>query len=265
MVPAGVPGELYIAGDGLAHGYLHRPDLTAEKFVPDPFTASAGARMYRTGDMAKFRRDGRVECLGRVDHQVKVRGFRLELGEIEAALTEHDAIREAVVVTQPDGSGEARLVAFIVPQRDATPTGGDLRKYLRTRLPDYMVPSFFLELAALPRTQNGKIDRRALPQALSSPADRERAIPPRTPSERAVAEIWRAVLGVEAVGVHDNFFDVGGHSLASMKVIARIEQALGVRLGPRDVLLDTLEQIAATCDRRLRGAGVPAQASAGVA
>ena len=266
MVPAGVPGELYIGGDGLAHGYLNRPELTAEKFVPDPFASRPGARMYRTGDVAKFRRDGRVECLGRVDHQVKVRGFRLELGEIEAALADHAAIRETVVVTQPDGTGEPRLVAFIVPRSGETPTAGDLRKYLRTRLPDYMVPSFFLELAALPRTANGKIDRRALPQALGSSTPRERSVPPRTPSERAVADIWRAVLGIEAVGVHDNFFDVGGHSLASMKVIARIEQSMGVRLGPRDVLLDTLEQIAATCDRRARsvtavGSGAPAGAA----
>ena len=258
MVPPGVPGELYIGGDGLAHGYLNRPDLTAERFLPNPFVDRPGARMYRTGDIAKYRRDGRVDCLGRVDHQIKLRGFRLELGEIEAALVDHDAVREAVVTMQADASGEPRLVAFFVADHGAAPTASDLRKHLRRRLPDYMIPSFFMELPALPLTQNGKVDRLALPRAFGSSGGRQALTPPRTPTERSMAEIWQSVLGIETVGLHDNFFDVGGHSLASMKVIARVEQALGVRLHPRDLLLDSLEQIAASCDRRSRtGAAVP--------
>ena len=258
MVPPGVPGELYIGGDGLAHGYLNRPELTAERFLPDPFVDRPGSRMYRTGDIAKYRRDGRVDCLGRVDHQVKLRGFRLELGEIEAALVDHDAVRQAVVTMQADASGEARLVAFFVADRGAAPTASDLRKHLRKRLPDYMIPSFFMELGALPLTQNGKVDRLALPRAFGSAGGREKVVPPRTATERAIAEIWQSVLGIGPVGVHDNFFDVGGHSLASMKVIARVEQALGLRLHPRDLLLDSLEQIAASCDRRLQTAAAAA-------
>ena len=261
LVPPGVPGELYIGGDGVALGYVKRPDLTAERFLPDPFADRPGARMYRTGDVAKYRRDGRIDCLGRLDHQVKLRGFRLELGEIEAALVDHPAVREAAVVLQRDPAGEARLVAFAVPASEALPTASDLRRQLRTRLPDYMVPAIFIELRALPLTQNGKVDRGALPAAFAQSGGRQRGVPPRTETERALAGVWMAVLGIDHVSVTDNFFDVGGHSLASMKVIARVQQAVGVALNPRDLLLDSLEQIAATCDRRMQRPAAAAPAA----
>ena len=172
-VPVGVLGELYLGGTGLAHGYLGQPALTAERFVPDPFSGVPGARLYRTGDVARWRADGRLQCLGRVDHQVKVRGFRIELGEIETALAAHPAIRAAVVTAQPDATGTARLVAYFVAERDV-PTTSDLRRFLRATLPDYMVPSFFMELDALPLTQNRKVDRLALPRTFGAARCRRR-------------------------------------------------------------------------------------------
>ena len=248
-VPVGVLGELYLGGTGLAHGYLGQPALTAERFVPDPYSGGAGARLYRTGDVARWRADGRLQCLGRVDHQVKVRGFRIELGEIETALAAHPAIRAAVVTAQPDATGTARLVAYFVADRDV-PTTSDLRRFLRTTLPDYMVPSFFMGLEALPLTQNRKVDRLALPRTFGAPDAGATYAAPRTQTEQRIATVWQDVLGIERVSIDANFFDVGGHSLLAMKVIGRIEAALGLRLNPRVLMLDTLEQIAAGCDRR---------------
>jgi amino acid adenylation domain-containing protein len=257
-VPPGVLGELYLGGAGLAHGYLGKPGLTAERFVPDGIGRTPGARLYRTGDVARWLADGRLECLGRLDQQVKVRGFRIELGEIEAALMSHPSIRAAAAAVHPDPAGEKRLVAYFVPEGEAA-TASDLRKFLRKRLPDYMVPSFFVELDAMPLTQNLKIDRLALPRTFGTPDLRDRHVPPASGTEQRIAQIWQDVLGIDRVSADANFFDVGGHSLLAMKVIARIEAGLGLRLNPRVLMLDTLQQIAAACDRQH---GVPA-ASAG--
>jgi amino acid adenylation domain-containing protein len=254
-VPPGVLGELYLGGAGLAHGYLGKPGLTAERFVPDGIGTTPGARLYRTGDVARWLPDGRLECQGRIDQQVKVRGFRIELGEIEAALTSHPSIRAAAAAVHPDPAGEKRLVAYFVPEGEA-PTASDLRKSLRKRLPEYMVPSFFVELDAMPLTQNLKVDRLALPRTFGTPELRDRHVPPASATEQGIAQIWQDVLGIDRVSADANFFDVGGHSLLAMKVIARIEAALGLRLNPRVLMLDTLQQMAAACDRQ-RGAPVP--------
>jgi len=218
-LPAGVAGELHIAGDGLARGYLHRPDLTAEKFIPDPFSAEPGARMYCTGDLARYRADGSIEYLGRIDQQVKLRGFRIELGEIEAALLALPAIREAVVVARED-----QLVAYLVGQDDATVRGALLQS-----LPEYMVPAHFMFLDALPLTPNGKIDRKALP-APGAGALLAGHVAPRNEREAALARIWSEVLKRDQVGVHDNFFALGGHSLLATQVISQIRTATSVEL-----------------------------------
>ena len=233
-VPVGVPGELYIGGDGLARGYLGRPGLTAERFVPDPFSAEPGARLYWTGDRARYLSDGNLEFLGRVDHQVKIRGFRLELGEVEAALADHPAVRECVVLAREDAPGHRRLVAYVVPVQPSVPSGRELRSFLQGRLPDHMVPSAFVLLDALPLTLNGKLDRRMLPAPDQTRPDLDEAfIGPRTPVEETIAGIWGEVLKVERVGVHDNFFELGGHSLLATQVIARVRAAFEVELALR--------------------------------
>ncbi|HTG35649.1 MAG TPA: non-ribosomal peptide synthase/polyketide synthase [Thermoanaerobaculia bacterium] len=237
LVPAGAAGELLIGGAGLARGYLARPDLTAEKFVPDPFAGAPGERLYRTGDLARYRPDGRLECLGRLDSQVKVRGFRIELGEIEAVLARQPAVAQAAVAVR--GEGEARgLVAYAVPRAADQPLdAGELRAALRRSLPDYMVPAIVMELAALPLTPNGKVDRRALPAP-----ERRRSqgyAPPRTPAEEILAGVWARVLGLAGegdgegarVGIHDNFFDLGGHSVLAIQIVARAREA-GLLLTP---------------------------------
>jgi amino acid adenylation domain-containing protein/non-ribosomal peptide synthase protein (TIGR01720 family) len=226
-VPAGVPGELFIGGLGLARGYLGRPGLTAERFVPHPFAGGAGERLYRTGDLARFRTDGEIEYLGRTDHQVKIRGFRIELGEIEAALAAHPAVREAVAVPWQDG-GRTLLVAYVV--------GGapdELRTFLRDRLPDYMVPALFVEMPTLPLSPNGKVDRRALP-APGAPARRTERTAPRSRAEELLAGIWREALRLGEVGVDDNFFELGGDSILSLQVISRAARH-GLRLTPRQL------------------------------
>ena len=226
-VPIGVHGHLHIGGAGLARGYLNRPDLTAEKFVPDPFSAEPGARMYKTGDLARYRPDGNIEFLGRADHQVKIRGFRIELGEIEAALGQHPAVREAVVLAREDAPGEKRLVAYVV----ADATTDELRRFLKDKLPESMVPAVVVLLDALPVTPNGKIDRRALPAPDRSRPELEKAfVAPRDDLERQLAHIWEEVLGVRPVGVTDNFFELGGHSLLAVRLFAVIEKRLGKKL-----------------------------------
>jgi acyl-CoA synthetase (AMP-forming)/AMP-acid ligase II/acyl carrier protein len=259
-VPVGVLGELYLGGTGVAHGYHGRPALTAEKFVPDAFSGVAGARVYRTGDVARWRPDGRLQCLGRIDHQVKVRGFRIELGEIEAALAAQSGIRQAVVTVHPDASGDQRLVAYFVPDEGIKVTATEVRRTLKGTLPDYMVPSIFLELDALPLTANRKVDRRALPPPFGAVSATERFVEPRTSTARQIAQVWCDVLGIDRVSADANFFDVGGHSLLAMKIIARIEGVLGVRLSARALMLETLEQLAASCERQLGAAtgGAPA-------
>jgi amino acid adenylation domain-containing protein len=238
-VPIGVQGELYIGGTGVARGYLNRPDLTAEKFVPDPFRAEPGARMYKTGDLARYRPDGNIEFLGRADHQVKIRGFRIELGEIEAALGQHPAVREAVVMAREDAAGdpsaslltEKRLVAYVVAEREPLPTTTDLRNFLKEKLPEYMVPAVFVLLDALPLMPNGKIDRRALPAPDRSRPELDGAfVAPRTPTEELLAEIWAQLLNIERVGIHDNFFDLGGHSLLATQLVSRMRESFQVEI-----------------------------------
>jgi amino acid adenylation domain-containing protein/non-ribosomal peptide synthase protein (TIGR01720 family) len=232
-LPVGVAGELYVGGAGLARGYRHRPALTAERFVPDPFGGEPGSRLYRTGDRVRYRADGAVEYLGRLDHQVKVRGFRIELGEIEAALARHEAIREVVVVAREDQPGDRRLSAYYVGAGEVA--GSELRAFLKQRLPEYMVPAAFVALPAMPLSPNGKVDRKALPAP-----DRDRAAlevayaAPRTASEEVLAGIWAQVLGVERVGIHDNFFELGGDSILSIQVIARARQQ-GLAVTPKQL------------------------------
>jgi amino acid adenylation domain-containing protein len=233
--PAGIPGELFAGGDGLALGYWRRPDLTAERFLPDPFDGRPGARMYRTGDRVRLR-DGSVEFLGRFDEQVKFRGYRIEPGEIEAEIARHPAVRQALVLVREEERGERRLVAWTV-LRPGEPAP-DLRAWLRGRLPAHMVPSAYVPLDAFPLTANGKVDRRALP---APPADLPSAaayVAPSTPTEQAVAAIWAEVLGAPRVGLNDNFFDLGGHSLVATQVVLRIESEFGVQL-PLRSLFDT--------------------------
>src|SRR6185295_5721608 len=229
-VPVGVPGELWIAGDGVARGYQGRPDLTAEKFTPDPFEEEPGARLYRTGDLVRWRPSGELEFLGRIDHQVKVRGFRIELGEIEAALLRFESVRAAVVVAREDG-GDKRLVAYLVADGER-PSAAGLRRHLKDLLPDYMMPAAFVALESLPLTPSGKVDRKALPAPAAEPRT-SRA--PRTPTEEVLAGIWAWVLKVEAVGAEDSFFELGGHSLLATQIVSRVREAFGVELPLRRI------------------------------
>ncbi len=226
--PAGVPGEILIGGAGLARGYLHHPGLTAERFVPDPSPeAEPGSRLYRTGDLARRRPDGGLEFIGRLDHQIKIRGFRVEPGEIEAALARHPAVREAIVVKREDLPGSQRLVAYVLPETDLAPAASDLREFLGRSLPDHMIPSAIVTLGSLPLLPNGKLDRAALP----APEMSERStsfVAPRGPVEQILAEIWAQVLKVERVGAFDHFFELGGHSLTATQALARIRQVFGV-------------------------------------
>lgn len=240
-VPAGIAGELHIGGVQLARGYLGRPELTAEKFIPNPF---GEGRLYKTGDLARHRADGAIEFLGRLDFQVKVRGFRIELAEIESAIGSHPAVRQCVVLAREDQPGGRRLAAYIV--RGGQVEDGDLRAFLKKKLPDYMVPSAFVFLDALPVTPNGKVDRKALPALDRLPAHSREYVAPRTPLEQWLAAIWVRVLGMEQIGVHDNFFELGGHSLMAVTLFTEIEKKLGRNL-PLATLFQapTIEQLAA--------------------
>ena len=235
-VPIGVVGELYLGGDGLARGYLHRPELTAERFVDNPFSGRRGDRMYRTGDLARYRPDGNLEFLGRTDHQVKVRGFRIELGEIEAALRTCVGVEEAVLMAQDTAGGDRRLIAFLVRERAGAAAVGSLRATLGQRLPAYMVPSSYVFLDALPLTPNGKVDRKALAKmdggAIVPHADH---VAPRTSTEERIASIWAEILHTPSLGIHDNFFDVGGHSLSAARIIARLRSTFHVDVGLRSL------------------------------
>ncbi len=258
LAPAGVPGELVIGGSGLARGYLGRPDLTAGRFLPDPWSAEPGARMYRTGDLVRLLLSGDLEFVGRVDDQVKIRGFRVELREIEAALGAHPEVAEAVVVAYEPAAGDRRLAAYLVARQPGeTVSAGlsaqDLRAFLRERLPDYMVPASFTTLEALPLTPSGKVDRRALPAP-----DRARSevsasyVAPRTASEETIAAIWAEVLGLEQVGATDDFFALGGHSLLLPQVLHRLRNAFQVEV-PLRALFDepTVEGLALTIEEIL--------------
>jgi amino acid adenylation domain-containing protein len=224
LVPVGVAGELCIGGPGLARGYLRRPDLTAEKFVPNPFATSPGERLYRTGDLARFLPDGNIELLGRIDQQVKLRGFRIEVGEIESVLTQHPSVAEGAVVMREDTPGDKRLVAYVVAAHGAEINVPELRRFVRERVPEYMVPAAVVAMDALPLTPNGKIDRRALPAPGRDRAVDEAFVPPGTEVERAIAQIWTDLLKIENVGIHDNFFDLGGHSLLLVPLHNRLRQ-----------------------------------------
>ncbi len=230
-VPIGVPGELYIGGDGLARGYLNRPSLTNEYFVPHPFSDQPGTRLYRTGDLGRYLPDGSIEFIGRIDHQVKIRGFRIELGEVEAALRRHPAVREVVVMDREETLGWKYLAAYLVVDQQAAPSVNQLRSHIQQQLPDYMVPSAFVFLNTLPLTLNGKVDRRLLPTP-----DRirlkieEPLVAPRTPIEKVLTEIWTRILNVEQVGIYDNFFELGGHSLMATQVVSRIRDAFDINV-----------------------------------
>jgi amino acid adenylation domain-containing protein len=226
--PVNVPGELYLAGEGLARGYHNRPALTAEKFRPDPFSQKPGARMYRTGDRARFKPDGSLEFLGRLDNQLKIRGLRIEPGEIEAGLLQHPGLREAVVVAR-----ESRLVAFVVPQKDTPVSSAELKQHLEGILPGYMVPRNFVTLAALPLTPHGKLNRAALPEP---PLSLEGYVPPQTPLEKELAEIWGSLLNLPKVGLQDNFFEAGGHSLLAMQFVSRLKSRFNLDINLRRFL-----------------------------
>ncbi|HJP95206.1 MAG TPA: amino acid adenylation domain-containing protein [Pyrinomonadaceae bacterium] len=249
-VPMGVAGELCVAGDGLARGYLHQPALTAQRFIADPFGGSAGARLYRSGDLARQLSDGEIEYLGRIDQQVKIRGFRVEPGEIEATLNEHPAVRESVVVAREEATGDKRLVAYVVTKDGEQFSAETLRDHLRERLPDYMLPAVFVEMKALPLTLNGKIDRRALPSPDGIAVRPKKSFEaPRTETEQTLADIWSEVLGIKPVGVNDNFFEMGGDSILSIQIVARAKEA-GIYLTPKQLFqhqtISKLSQLTST-------------------
>jgi amino acid adenylation domain-containing protein len=252
-VPVGVTGELYIGGAGLARGYHNRPELTAEKFILSPFSSGPNVRLYKTGDLACYLPDGNIEFLGRIDHQVKIRGFRIELGEIETVLGQHPSVREAIVLAREDDPADQRLVAYIVSGQEQAPTNSELSSFLKQKLPEYMVPSAFVMLDMLPLTPNGKVDRQALPApAQTSPELEEDFVPPHTFLETTIAQVWQEMLGLDRVSVYDNFFDLGGHSLLAMRVIARLEKELGLRFHPRDLIFQTLGQLASAGEERIQ-------------
>lgn len=254
--PVGVPGELYIGGDGLARGYHGRPELTAERFVTVATCTAPDARLYRTGDLVRFAEDGRVVHLGRLDNQVKIRGFRIELGEIETVLGEHPAVRQAVVDARTVGAGTPVLVAYYVARDGEQPTAQDLREHLRAALPDYMVPGHVVALDSVPLTPNGKVDRKALPDVDDAQVAVGRSsVPPRTPVERALARIWAQVLHTDRIGVHDDFFEIGGHSLLALQMLTKVVAELGVDV-PLDRMIEasTVEALAAVVES-MRGPG----------
>ncbi|WP_208491975.1 non-ribosomal peptide synthetase [aff. Roholtiella sp. LEGE 12411] len=233
-VPIGVAGELHIGGLGLARGYLNQPELTAQKFIPNPFSQTPGERLYKTGDLARYRPDGVLEFLGRIDDQVKIRGFRIELAEIQSVILEHSEVKEAVVIAREDVPGNKRLVAYIVWNAESSSSIDVLQSFLSEKLPDYMVPSVVVPLKALPLTTNGKVDIKALPAPEQIRAESGTFVPPSTPTEKLLADIWTQVLRVERLGIHDNFFELGGDSILSIQIIAKANQA-GLQLIPKQM------------------------------
>jgi hypothetical protein len=225
-VPIATPGNIYIGGEGVARGYFKQPSLTAESFVPDPFSNSAGARLYKTGDIGRYLPDGNIQFLGRHDHQIKIRGYRVELGEIEVALCRHPAVSRAVVIVDGD-SQDNRIVAYLVTSSVPPPSQAELRRHLREQLPEYAVPAEYVLLEQLPLTPAGKVDRRALPSPVNVAGNvNETYIAPRNEMEQTIAAVWRDFLRLERMGIHDNFFDVGGHSLVLLRVRSKLCEVL---------------------------------------
>jgi amino acid adenylation domain-containing protein len=259
-VPTGVSGELYIGGDSLAQGYLRRPELTAEKFTPNPYSRERGARLYRSGDLVRCLADGNLEFAGRVDDQVKIRGFRIELGEIEALLAAHPGVRECVLLVKQARPTEKRLAAYIVPAPEGQATAAGLRSYLKQRAPEYMIPSSLVLLQELPLTSHGKVDRKALLAMEESEGISDATlIAPRTPIEEMIAGAWRETLGIGPIGVTDNFFDLGGHSLAATQVASRLRKSFGIELPLRQIFeAPTVEELACAIEGALVQAGAPA-------
>jgi amino acid adenylation domain-containing protein len=255
-VPIGVPGELYIGGKSLARSYLNRPELTADRFIANPFVDFKLDRLYKTGDLVRYLPDGNLEFLHRLDDQVKIRGFRIELGEISAVLSQHPAVQEVVVVAREDGLGDKRLVAYIVPSVPNTQhltLTGDLRSLLKEKLPEYMIPSAFVVLKALPLTSNGKIDRHALPAPDEAALIEKTFVAPRTPVEEVIAAMWAQLLGVQRLSIDDNFFDLGGHSLLATQVISRLRTAFGVEIPLRQLFASpTVAGLAAHIETAMR-------------
>ncbi|MGF1523406.1 MAG: amino acid adenylation domain-containing protein [Leptolyngbyaceae cyanobacterium] len=245
-VPLGVPGELYVGGAGLARGYLNRPALTAERFITNPFTHEASARLYKTGDRVRYLPDGNIEFLGRTDHQVKIRGFRIELGEIEAVLNQHPGVKQAVVTAPENEAGDRRLIGYVVPHPQPVPSVSDLRSFSLSKLPEYGVPSAFVLLKSLPLTPNGKVDRRALPAPDQTRPDlTAHYVAPRTPLEETLAAIWGRLLSLEKVGVHDDFFELGGHSLLITQLLAQVRDTFQVDISLRSLFdLPTISNLA---------------------
>jgi amino acid adenylation domain-containing protein len=255
-VPIGVAGEIWIGGAGVASGYRGNPELTAEKFVADPFVGGA-ARVYRTGDLGRWLPDGRLAHMGRLDQQVKLRGFRIEPGEIEAALAAHEAVREAVVLLRGDDPDVQRLVAYVLYRPGHDLTTSEARRHLQALLPDYMIPSLFVAVDAIPRTPNGKVDRRALPDPVGAGGSAAGGyVEPATAAERLIARVWADTLKIERVGAEDNFFDLGGHSLLALRVAAAVEAETGWRMAPFVLFGQTLSQVAASLQAREAGTAV---------
>jgi len=239
LCPIGVPGELCVAGPGLARGYLRRPEMTEEKFIPNPFSTRMGERLYRSGDLGRFRADGEIEYLGRIDQQVKIRGHRVELGEIEGVLAQHPAVSGCAVVARQETPGDLRVIAYLVPRGETAPPETELRDFLKRSLPAHMLPSRFVPIERLPYTPSGKVDRQSLPSPAGRSQEREEGfVPPRGPTEQAVAKIWGQILGLDDLGAKDDFFELGGHSLMAAQVVSRIRDSFGVEL-PIRALFDS--------------------------
>jgi amino acid adenylation domain-containing protein len=254
-VPVGIVGELFLSGEGVGREYLNRPELTAEKFIADPFRP--GSRMYRTGDLTRYRPDGNIDFLGRRDHQVKIRGFRIELGEIEVTLEQHPAIREAVVMAREDQAGEKRLVAYLTLD-DGEPTVAEMRAFLKEHLPEYMIASVFVFLDRLPLNPNGKVDRKALPAPTDERSGAESIVAPRTPIETELALTWADLLKMDQISIHDNFFDLGGHSLLATRMVSRIRDRFGVDLPLRRLFDEaTIAQIAQGIEELMQDGSAP--------
>jgi acyl-CoA synthetase (AMP-forming)/AMP-acid ligase II len=247
--PIGVFGELYLGGDGLAREYLFRPELTAEKFIPNPF---GPGRLYKSGDVIRWRADRGLDFLRRLDDQVKLRGFRIELGEIEAVLARHPAIQSSCALIREDSPGDPYLAAYYVAGKGHAPSHPELREFVGKHLPEFMVPSRFVALDKFPLTPNRKIDRGALPAPAVEKLAAAASAQPQTPMQRLVAEVWSAALGIDGIGLNNNFFDLGGHSLLSVQVIRELRERTGVALTPREMVFQSLGQIAALYEERSR-------------